>query len=37
VSPLSWQAGEEAVRRIEALDTLEVTIDLSVLIGRGEG
>jgi 23S rRNA (guanine745-N1)-methyltransferase len=37
MSPLSWQAGEEAVRRIEALDTLEVTIDLSVLIGRGEG
>ncbi|AGA56288.1 hypothetical protein Theco_0030 [Thermobacillus composti KWC4] len=34
MTPLSWQAGEEALQRIAALDQLEMTIDLAVLIGR---
>jgi 23S rRNA (guanine745-N1)-methyltransferase len=37
MTPLSWQAGEEAMRRVEAAGELEVTIDLAVLAGRASG
>jgi Methylase involved in ubiquinone/menaquinone biosynthesis len=34
MTPLSWQAGEDALQRIAERDALEVTVDLAVLIGR---
>lgn len=37
MTPLGWHAGEAALRRVEALDGLGVTIDLTVLIGRPAG